>query len=288
MANLSPADFFPDAKRIAAQRRQRSIKGGAMGAIGNALGDFVSMTTPVPAVAGPAIPAVAPNTQPIPPNLQAALPATTPSFFLGPPPAGFLPTLDPSLPNVDGAVPQCCPSYESMLPPGNNPSIFGNAVTTVEALSNTLAPFAPPASGMTRPDMTYNLDLATAGLIQRSRQPYVPTMSVGTSTARPGAMSVAIPPSIRSAFNLLAPSMIALEPEQITGEVAMFNEKSYSPGTGQGANSIGDKDKITGLNNAGATISGLSGLGIDLSGASIPGWVVAAGLIGAGLWYWKK
>lgn len=271
MPSISPMDFFPGAKRDAALRRQRSLKGGIGGAMQNALSDFVSVSTPVPTVdSGPGtlVPAfTAPgSSQPMPPNLQAAMPGTNPAFYYGPPPAGFLP--DQTFPNVDGAVFGCCPTAASMAPPNNNPGVIGNAVTTVAALTDMLAPFAPPETGMNAPRSIYNADLAIAGRIQAAQSPKIPSMMMGPSSATPGAMSVAMPKSIAGAFNLLSTRQLFVEPDQVTDDVRTFAEKSYMPGTAQGWNSVTDKDKITGL----------MGLGAEKESSELPGWEAVATL----------
>lgn len=283
MPSISPMDFFPEAKRAAAQRRQRTLKGGLIGATQNVLSDFAMISTPVPAVnSGPGslVPAVTgPGSgQPMPPNLLPAMPGVNPSYYYGPPPAGFLP--DQVFPNVDGAVFGCCPTLASQSPPGNDPSIYGNAVTTVAALSNTLA---PPETGMSTPQRVFNTDLAIAGQIQAAQQAKIPTMSMGPASAAPAAMSIAMPKSIAGAFNLLSTRTIFAEPDQVTTDVATFGERSYMPGTGQGGNSITDKDKITGLHNPGGTLMGLGD-----SYAGIPGWGWAVGLGLAAAWYYKS
>jgi hypothetical protein len=278
MPSLSPMDFFPGAKRDAALRRQRAMKGGVGGALQNALSDFVSVSTPVPALnSGPGslVPATTPQSLPVPPNMQAAMPGTNPAFYYGPPPAGFLP--NETYPNVDGAVIGCCPSLASQTPPGNDPGVFGNAVTTVAALADTLAPFAPPETGMRQPQAIWNADLAISGQIQAAQQTKIPTLQMGPSSAKPGAMSIAMPKSIAGAFNLLSTRAIFAEPDQVTADVATFGERSYMPGTGQGGNSLTDKDKITGL----------MGLGDDYDNVSLPGWFWPAALCAVGYWVWK-
>jgi hypothetical protein len=247
-------DFFPGAKRDAALRRQRSIKGGIGGALQNALSDFVQASTLVPTVGvqpNQLVPAVTGSGSglPVPPNMQAALPGTTPAFYYGPPPPGFLP--NETFPNVDGAVFGCCPTLASQMANNLNPSVAGNAVTTIAALADTLAPFAPPETGMNAPRSIYNADLAIAGQIQAANAVKIPSIQMGPSSARPGAMSIAMPKSIAGAFNLLSTRTLAFEQDAITPEVAVFAERSYMPGTGQGGNSITDKDKVTGLMGVG-------------------------------------
>ncbi|MCC6752036.1 MAG: hypothetical protein IT371_30570 [Deltaproteobacteria bacterium] len=281
MANLSLGDFGWGASLPLRQARRKAAGMGF-------LADFVMIPggTPVQAVGPQVLPSG--SGQPMPPNMAASLASSaTPGVYMGPPPWGFLPDGTRCTPQVDGAMPGCCPSVESLVAQtaANNPSVAGNAITTVNLLADTLTPFVPQTqpSAAVLPAIV-GQEIAKSQFAQTPLSPAVVSPQSDSSswlTPQP-RKAFKIPANLNSVFSLIPSGVIKDEIEFMAQDTAAFKEVSFQPGSGQGANSVAQGTAAAKIASAGAVLAGIGDddAGPDQGASSLPGLGLVAALVG--------